>query len=164
MTLFDLLVLVLLALSGLFGAARGLLREMVTLAALFAGLVVVGVLGQPIGGWVGEGLVAVTLVLVALFAVGFVGVHVALELIARQLIGPVPHRIDRWAGGGFGFLRGWFLVGLILLVLTYYHGQTLPPSVRDAWLRGFAGVSASVLDRLGVEGEGRRDPDAAESG
>lgn len=164
MTLFDLLVLVVLALSILFGAARGVLREMVTLAALFAGLVAVGLLGQPLGGWVGEGLVAVTLVLMALFALGFVGVHVALELIARQLIGPVPHRIDRWAGAAFGFLRGWFLVGLVLLVLSYYHGQALPPSVRDAWLRGFASVSAGVLDRLGVEGEGRGDPDTTESG
>ena len=140
-------------LSILFGATRGLLRELVTLAALFAGLVVMGVLGRPLGALVGDGLIAVTLVLALLFALGFLAVHVALELIARHLIGPSPHRLDRWAGGVFGALRGWFLVGLALLVLTYYHGAgNLPPRVQDAWLRGFAGVSARLLDEFGIDG------------
>ena len=153
MTLFDLLVLCVMALSVLFGAMRGVLREMVTLAALFAGLVTLGVLGKPLGALVGNELIAVTIVLLLLFAVGFLAVHVALELIARQLIGPRPHRADRWVGAGFGALRGWFLVGLVYLVTTYYHGaQGLPPVVQDAWLRGFAGVSARVLDGLGIDG------------
>ena len=163
MTLFDLLILVVMALSILFGAMRGFLREMVTLAALFAGLVTLGVLGRPVGALVGDGLVAVTVVLIALFAVGFLAVHVALELIARQLIGPQPHRIDRWGGAAFGALRGWFLVGLVYLVTTYYYvAGGLPPVVQDAWLRGFAGVSARALDGLGIDGRPRPtgDPDA----
>ena len=159
LTLFDLFMVVAMLLSILFGAMRGLLREAVTLAALFAGLVVMGVLGRPVGAVVGDGLVAVTLVLVLLFAAGFLAVHVALELIARQLIGPAPHRLDRWAGGLFGALRGWFLVGLALLVLTYYHGAgNLPPRVQDAWLRGFAGVSARILDEFGIDGRERAEP------
>ena len=164
MTLFDLLILAVMALSVLFGATRGLLREMVTLAALFAGLVTLGLLGRPLGALVGDGLVAVTILLVLLFATGFVAVHVALELIARQLIGPQPHRIDRWAGAAFGALRGWFLVGLVLLVTTYYfRAGTLPPVIQDAWLRGFAGVSARVLDGLGIDGRAQPQDDLGDA-
>ena len=150
--MFDLFVLAVMALSLLFGMARGLLREMVTLAALFAGLVMVGLLGQPLGALVGNGLVAVSIVLILLFALGFLAVHVALELIARRLIGAAPHRWDRWAGGAFGFLRGWFLVGLTYFALTqYFEPGGLPPQVQNAWLRGFAAVSARTLDAFGIE-------------
>ena len=153
MTLFDLFVLVVMALSVLFGAARGLTREAITLVALFGGVVMVGLLSGPLGGVFGDGLVAIIAVLGGLFAIGFVAVHVGLEMIARRLIGADPKRPDRLLGGAFGLVRGWFLVGLTFLAMTYYfEAAALPDFLAKAWTRGFAASGARVLDGMGIEG------------
>ena len=153
MTLFDLYVLAVMALSVLFGATRGLTREAITLVALVGGIVVVGLLARPLGGVFGDGVVAVIAVLVALFAAGFIVVHVALEMIARRLIGTVPKRTDRALGGLFGAARGWFLVGMTFLAATYYfEAAALPDTLADAWTRGFAASGANALDAMGIEG------------
>ena len=153
MTVFDLYVLAVLVLSVLFGATRGLTREAITLVALFGGIVVVGLLAGPLGGVFGDGLVAVIAVLVVLFAIGFIAVHVALEMVARRLIGSVPKKADRALGGVFGAARGWFLVGLTFLAATYYfEAADLPDTLGDAWTRGFAASGANALDAMGIEG------------
>ena len=155
MTLFDLFVLVVMALSVLFGATRGLTREAITLVALFGGIVVVGLLGPPLGGVFGDEVVTVAAVLFVLFAAGFVAVHAALEVIARRLIGADPKRPDRALGGAFGFLRGWFLVGMTYLTAQFYYADAfaLPDVLAEAWTRGFAAVSADALEAMGIDGD-----------
>ena len=164
MTLFDLYVLAVLVLSVLFGAARGLTREAITLLALFGGVVTVALLAGPLGGVFGDELPAVIAVLVLLFALGFVAVHVALEMIARRLIGAAPHKADRALGGVFGAVRGWFLVGLTFLAATYYfEAAALPDVLGKAWTRGFAASGARSLDALGISGRRERATRGAES-
>lgn len=164
MTLFDLYVLLVLVLSVLFGAARGLTREAITLLALFGGVVTVGLLAGPLGGLFGDELPAVIAVLVILFAIGFVLVHVALEMIARRLIGAAPHKLDRALGGAFGAVRGWFLVGLTFLAATYYfEAAALPDTLANAWSRGFAASGARTLDALGIDGAREAGTDTPES-
>lgn len=161
MTLFDLFVVAVMALSVLFGAVRGLTREAITLVALFGGIVTVSLLAGPLGGVFGDGLIAVIVVLAALFAIGFIAVQVALEMAARRLIGSVPLKADRALGGVFGAVRGWFLVGLTFLAATYYFERAaLPDILADAWTRGFAASGANVLDGMGIEGEAESGQEA----
>ena len=153
-TWFDPLVLAIFAVSALFGWVRGLAREAVTLVALFGGLVVLGVLGRPLAGLMGDGLALRVILLCVLFVLGFLAVHAGLEMVARRLIGAVPGRIDRGLGAGFGVLRGWFLVGLGYLTLTFYYGQgNLPAWVDDALFESLARGAAEVLDAFGIEGD-----------
>lgn len=161
LTLFDLFVLAVMALSVLFGAVRGLTREAITLIALFGGVVMVGLFASPLGGMLGDDLVTAIIVLVGLFAVGFITVHIGLEIIARRLIGATPKRPDRLLGGVFGLARGWFLVSLSFLALTYYfEAAVLPDAVAKAWSHGFAASGAKFLDAMGIAG----DTDAGEKG
>ena len=165
LTLFDLFVLAVMALSVLFGAARGLTREAITLVALFGGVVMVGLLSGPLSGLFGDGLVAAALVLGGLFAAGFLAVHAGLEVIARRLIGADPKRPDRLLGGAFGLVRGWFLVGLTFLAMTYYfEAAALPDFLGKAWTRGFAASGARVLDGIGIEGTGDADSESRQEG
>ena len=165
MTLFDLYVLIVLALSALFGATRGLTREAITLVALFGGVVVVGTLSGPLGGVFGDGLVAVVCVLVGLFALGFAAVHALLEMAARRLIGADPKRADRALGAVFGAARGWFLVAMTFLAATYYFEATaLPDVLGKAWTRGFAASGARALDGMGVAGRAEDGDLNSESG
>ena len=161
LTLFDLYVLAVLVLSVLFGAARGLAREAITLLALLGGVASVALLARPLGGAFGDELPAVIAAVAGLFALGFVLVHAALELIARRLIGAAPHRADRALGGLFGALRGWFLVSLTFLAATYYfEAAALPDALARAWSRGFAAAGARALDAVGLDGT--RAPESAE--
>ena len=154
MTLFDLLVLLVMATSVLFGATRGLTREAITLVALFAGVVVVAVLGGPLGGIAGGTVAGTIAVIGGLFAIGFVLVHVALEMIGRRLIGADPHRPDRLLGGVFGLVRGWLLAGLAYLsVSLYYEGAPMPEVVEGALTRGLAASGAAFLDGLLLPGD-----------
>ena len=165
MTLFDLFVLAVMAASVLFGAARGLTREVITLVALFGGIVVVALLARPLGGVFGDGIVAVAVVLFVLFAVGFVAFHVALEMIARRLIGADPKRPDRLLGGLLGALRGWFVVGLTFLAATYYfEAAALPDTLANAWTRGFASSGARILDAMGIEGTADAPAESVQEG
>jgi membrane protein required for colicin V production len=162
LTLFDLFILAVMALSVLFGALRGLLREAITLVALGAGLVMVSLFGTPLAQALGAGLGAIAALLLVLFAAGFIAAHIILEIAARKLTGPSPRDPDRIAGGLFGFLRGWLLCGLAYLMLTYYYDAArLPEPVSGAALKGFAAGAAALLDRLGVEGEDESREDQA---
>ena len=154
MTLFDLFVLGVTGLSILFGWSRGLMREVVTLVALFGGIVVVAVAGRPLGAVVGGDLPRISLLIFLLFTLGFVAVHYALEQIARRLIGPDPVRVDRWLGGVLGLLRGWFLCGLVWFTVEIYHEPApMPDRFEDAALAGFASTAAEILEAFGVGGE-----------
>lgn len=161
MTLFDLFVVAVMALSVLFGAARGLTREAITLLGLGGGIVFVALFAAPLGGLFGDRVVAVGVVIAVLFLVGFSLVHVGLELAARKLIGAKPYKVDRISGGIFGIFRGWFICGLTFLAATYYfEAAALPETLGKAWTRGFAASGARVLDGLGIAGDSAQDASA----
>ena len=153
MTLFDLFVLAVMALSVLFGATRGLAREAITLLALAGGAAAVAALSGPLDGVLGGGVASAIVLIVLLFGIGFVLVHVLLEALLRHVAGPAPRRPDKLLGGLFGLARGWFVVSMTFLAAGYYFaGAPLPDVLSEAWTRSFAASGAAVLEDVGVAG------------
>ena len=82
-------------------------------------------------------------------------------MLTSKYLGAKPGFKDKIAGAAFGLVRGWFIVGLAYLAMTYYFDENdMPPSVDNALLKGVITSSASLLERLGLEKEAS-DPESA---
>jgi uncharacterized membrane protein required for colicin V production len=153
MTWFDLLVISLIGLSILFAAHRGLSREVITLLALAIGGVAALWLTGPVTGMLGNPSLLYTMAIAfALFAGFFFASLISKNLLIGKMWGKKPNKYDRIAGGVFGFLRGWLLVGLGFLALEYYFdADRQPKGFSEAALYGFAETAAHILEDLGLE-------------
>ena len=163
MTLFDLIVVVLLAVSALVGFVRGATRELITviaflvgaLAAVFA-LRFTGPLARDAidPDWAGNA-VAITLV--------FLAVYILLRVIGSVITRRIHQTsalgtIDRAAGVGVGLLRALVLIGVFHLV---FHAAT-PADRLPQWMTGAAAyplssAAASGLRVVAREGGARAD-------
>jgi membrane protein required for colicin V production len=153
-TTFDLFILSVIALSGLFAWVRGFSRELVTLVAIGGGLLGVYLFGAPFSRLFGEGIVGPLVGLAVLFLIGFLLFSVALELLTARFLGRTPKRWDKIAGAVFGVIRGWFLMGLVYLALTYYFDEgNMPEAIDNALLKGVVTTAAGLLEGLGLERE-----------
>ena len=137
MTAFDYVVLAIVAASILVGAWRGLVSEVLALAAwvaaLLAGRALAPDLAPVFGDWLKEPawqyagafavIVVTVLVVVALL-------RIALSKLLRAIgLGP----LDRFLGAVFGVARG----GLVVLLCVLVGGLTVLPQQawwRQAWL------------------------------
>jgi len=126
MTLFDLIVLALVAASVVAGALRGLINALITFFALVLGLLLAA-RGYAIAGSILRGLDiiessaganAVGFILIAFIALaaGFV----AGRLISKRLKRARLAWLDRTLGAGFGLLRGLALCSILYLALTAF--------------------------------------------
>jgi len=153
MTWFDLIVLAILGLSILFATIRGFSREMTTLVALAVGILAAYYLAPPLGELFGSGstMTAIILYLVML-AVFFIASLVLLNILVSRFIAEKPGRIDRVLGVGFGFIRGYILVGLLFLALDYYfEDDRQPAAITDAVTHGVAASAGELLENMGLE-------------
>ena len=163
MTLFDLIVLVLLGVSGLVGFIRGATRELITVISfVVAALAAVFLLRftGPIArravdpDWAGNG-VAIMLVFLAVYILLRVfGASLTKRIHQMQALGTV----DRVAGIGVGLVRALVLIGVFHLV---FHAAT-PPERLPAWMTDAAAYPLSSAAARGVsvlarEGAGRAD-------
>jgi len=152
MTWFDLLVIVVLALSIGFAALRGAIRELATLLALGAAALLAFLLFKPLLGVLGlEGSIFGMAGLSAiLLGVIFIALYIAFHLgLKRVSLSPDMARIDRIGGGVFGLLRGLALVGLGFLGYAYYADeQHRPDAVNEAMLLPVAQGAANFFESL----------------
>ena len=121
MTLFDIAVIVIVGLSVLLSVIRGLVREVLALAAWVVAFLAANVLAGTVAPWLPEAVAGEELRLLA----GFVGVFVAV-LIAMSVLAILVSKLvksaglgveDRLLGGAFGLARG-LLVVMILVLLA----------------------------------------------
>jgi len=121
MTLFDLAVLAIVGLSVLLSVIRGLVREVLALAAWVVAFVAANVLAGPVAPWMPEALPTEELRLLAGFLCVFVGVLIAMSLLAMlasKLVKSAGLGLeDRLLGSAFGLARG-LLVVMILVLLA----------------------------------------------
>lgn len=133
MTPFDYAVLGIVGASALIGVLRGVVSEILALAAWVAGFVAARAWAEPVGNsfssWLGEpalrqaaGFVAVVAGVLVLFAVG----RRVLSLLLKAVgLGPA----DRALGAAFGVMRG----ALIVLAMVLAAGMTSLP--KAPWWR-----------------------------
>lgn len=126
MTFFDFVVLTLVASSVVAGALRGIVRSLLTVAALIVGLVIAA-RGYGFAGSILRGLGVVEtdaaanaggfllIVIVALAGGFFAG-----RLVTGGLRQVRLQWFDRLLGGAFGLLRGWFVCSILYLALTAF--------------------------------------------
>lgn len=134
MTGFDFVVLAILAVSGVLGLVRGLLKEVLSLVAYLLAFVAAIWWGPTVYAWL-EPYIDTTLLrmgvsyaavfIIALLGAGLVNMTLA-GLIRRAGLSPADHGL----GGMFGLVRGL----LIVLALVAAAGYT--PLPQEPWWRG----------------------------
>ena len=121
MTLFDLAVIAIVGLSVLLSVIRGLVREVLALAAWVVAFVAANLLAGAAAQRMPEGLPTEELRLLAGFVCVFIGVLIAMSLLAMlasKLVKSAGLGVeDRLLGAAFGLARG-LLVVMILVLLA----------------------------------------------
>ena len=120
---FDAVVLVILVISGLYAMSRGLLREVISLAALLiAAIITLYVYGQfrfemheviKDPAWLADGVLAL-----GTFAISYLILVVIMSKIGKAIAGKESGLIDRLLGAGFGVARGLIVATLVMMFFT----------------------------------------------
>ncbi len=133
MSLFDLLVLLLLVMSGAIGWLRGGVKEVITLLAIGGGFAAFALLGPHLEG-AGGGIAMQAGLLLLVFFGGFSVVSLIGTLTARRITQTLPESVDEATGSLFGALRGWILASFILFTIDIYHVDAAKPAIIEGSL------------------------------
>jgi membrane protein required for colicin V production len=132
---FDIFVIVLIVLSGLFAFARGFVRETLSVGtwvgASFAALYAFP-FARPIAErWLAKGIVADSTAALSVFVVVLIVLSLVSSAVARRVKDSSLSALDRTLGLLFGLLRG-----VILACLVYIGvGWALPEASRPPWIK-----------------------------
>lgn len=143
--LIDLIVVTVIVLSGIFALARGFVREVFSIAS-WVGAVFATLYGfQPASAlarqFIGAPLIADavaggTVFLLTLFVLSFIS-----SFIANRVRGSAVGSVDRSLGFVFGLLRGFVLLSIAYLAISW----ALPPDDQPKWVR--AAKTMPLLER-----------------
>ncbi len=139
MTLFDIIALSLLAVSGIAGFVRGGAREMVTVLALVIGAISAVYALRYTGPIARQALEPDWTANVAAVLITFVVVYVVLRLVGGGLVEKIQATeilgfLDRTVGLGFGLLRALVVLGAFNLAFN----AATPPERVPQWISGAA--------------------------
>jgi membrane protein required for colicin V production len=132
---FDIFVIVLIVLSGLFAFARGFVRETLSVGtwvgASFAALYAFP-FARPIAErWLAKGIFADSAASLSVFVVVLIALSLVSSAISRRVKHSSLSTLDRTLGLLFGLLRG-----VILACLVYIGvGWALPEANRPPWIK-----------------------------
>lgn len=157
MTAFDYAVLTILLASVLLGLWRGVVSELLALAAWVVAFLVARQMAAQVAVWLGAYVAEPGLRLAAAYALVFVGVLIVFA-IARMLISLMLKAVglgllDRLLGAAFGILRGIVVVLVVVLVA----GMT--PLPKAEWWRN--AVLAPPLETVVIAAKPWLPADAA---
>ncbi len=126
----DILLLAIIAASGIMSFRVGLIREAFALGALLIGLLAAVVLGRSLGSAIPNVLGNAVASQVVFFLVCFLVAYLVVTLIGSAIARLVKNLHLSWAdhllGLAFGLLRGAILVLLLLAGLTLVMPELLP--------------------------------------
>jgi membrane protein required for colicin V production len=154
MTPYDFLIIVLILASGAIGFFRGGAREIITLCAIVAAVIVDGLLSgftEPFARkfihppLVGDAVAIVLVFVVVYMAVHWLGVWVGRRMRQNENLSG----FDRIVGLGFGVVRGLVAVGIIhlFMVATTPAGR-LPPWFNNAKLYSVSAQAAKAIQLI----------------
>ena len=135
MTWVDYTVIAVLVASIAWGAWRGLVHEVFSLAGWLMAFLAGNLFTAPLADLIPPVMRPELRVIVA-FVVLFVATLVVAALITKFVTVSVLHSLNRWLGALFGLLRGL----LIVVVLATVAGMTSLPH-REAWTHSATGYS-----------------------
>lgn len=138
MTGFDILVLVIVGVSALLAFARGFVREVLSMLALFFGVIAalwgLPVFREPVRAMIEPGWMADTILVVVIFLLVYVAVRVMTGFLHEWVHDSEPLGVlDRTAGLLFGVARGFAVLGIaVLLVTSVARTDMLPKFLTEA--------------------------------
>lgn len=160
-TVADIVVIGIIVLSGLFALARGLVKEVLSIAS-WGGAVLVTLFGfipmRPIARDIIEWQLAADLVTGAALFLGSLFIFSYLShFVAKLVQGSAVGALDRSLGFLFGLARGLLIVVVLFLGLSWAIGPSDQPGwFRDARTAPFLATGARILISI-VPAEMRRD-------
>ena len=140
MSALDIFVIVLLGGGAIIGFVRGLVHEMLSLAAWVVAIVMLRLFHTPITQSLADPVGTATAAAVIAFVILFLPSFLFMKLLARSvgkksrasMLGP----FDRVLGGGFGMLKGLLAVTLFFLLANLATDLTYgPDEPRPEWMR-----------------------------
>jgi membrane protein required for colicin V production len=127
-SILDLLILAILAYSIVRSTMRGFVREIYIASAVLVGAILSAWLYRPVGNLFKDVVrtenVALFLGFSLIFVVTLIVGAVIAWLVTRFMKRTQLQWADRLLGAAFGFIRGWMIGAVILLVLTAFDVQT----------------------------------------
>ena len=140
MSALDIFVILLLGGGAMIGFVRGLVHEVLSLAAWVVAIVMLRLFHQPIS----EGLVepvgtatgAAVLAFVLLFLPSFLFMKLLARSVGKRTRTSVLGPVDRALGGGFGMLKGLLAATLFFLLANLATDLVYGPEAdRPDWMR-----------------------------
>lgn len=127
MTIFDYLVLLILACSVIISMLRGLVKEILSLLGWIVGLVVANIYSEALAAMLPDVFPGKVTKLIVAFLILFIGTRLLAGLVSKAIQELVKagglSLADRGLGGLFGFARGC----VIILALVLLCGTTTIP-------------------------------------
>jgi membrane protein required for colicin V production len=154
MTGFDIVILLVVAVSAILAFARGFVREFLSMAAMFIAILAVlwgsPMLRPPMRDMIETGWIADATTVGLIFVLVYIAVRVATGRIHEWIHDSEPLGIlDRTAGLLFGVVRGFVLMAVAALVVTSVAPPSmLPKSLRDAKFYPAVMLTADALKHL----------------
>lgn len=132
---FDIFIIVLIVLSGLFAFARGFVREALSvgtwIGASLAALYALPYTRPIAEQWVSKGIFADGAAFLAVFVVVLIVLSLVSSAIARRVKDSSLSALDRTLGLLFGLFRGVILACLVYLVINW----AVPEANRPVWIK-----------------------------
>ena len=140
MSALDIFVILLLGGGALIGFVRGLVHEMLSLAAWVVAIVALRLFHTPISasltGAVGGATAAAVLAFVVLFLPSFLFMKLLARSLGKRSRRSVLGPFDRVLGGGFGMLKGLLAATLFFLLANLATDLIYGPEAkRPEWMR-----------------------------
>ena len=140
MSALDIFVIVLLGGGAIIGFVRGLVHEMLSLAAWVVGIVMLRMFHSPVSEAlvtpVGTSTGAAVLAFVLLFLPSFLFMKLLARSIGRKTRTSMLGPFDRVLGAGFGMLKGLLAVTLFFLLANLATDLIYgPDEQRPEWMR-----------------------------
>lgn len=124
----DILIIIIVSISFVLGLWRGLLREVLSLLALIAGLFIARVYAEQLApvfeGLAGNETVRYILAFALIFIVVLIAGAILNYFMARLLNITGLKFTDRLLGAGFGFLRGALIVAFVIFFTRSFYAET----------------------------------------
>ena len=158
MTLFDILAVLVVLVSGAVGFIRGAAREVLTVLA-FVLAVAISVFGLRISGPIARhaihpGVLANAAAIVVVFALAYILIRVAGSGLTRRIDGTKAlSLVDRVIGVGIGLLRALIMLGVFYLIFNWVTpAERTPAWIKDAALYPVSRAAGHVLMTLAPQG------------
>lgn len=162
MAIFDIIVLIIVAVAAIGGFMRGFVQEVLSLAAWILALFAIRALHTPLYSWLEPYVGTETGAAVLAFALLLLIPYAAMKLIAghagkvsrNSILGP----IDRVLGFGFGMIKGAIVVVLAFSLLVLGYDTIWGVQGRPDWIstaRTYRAVDAAANELVEIVRERR---------